>query len=137
IEALNGKGITPDLIVPTCHTKLGFERLMGKKIHAHLQPILPLEIRAFGIYQKYLLALLSQRFSDYDVVFNSTGVYAHSPFFQQQARYFLYVHNPLIVRSDIEKYEKGFWKLYWKPFESAVGDGIKKMGNVKILCNSN
>jgi glycosyltransferase involved in cell wall biosynthesis len=137
IEALNGKGITPDLIVPTNSTRLGFERYMGKKIRARLRPILPLEIRAFGIYQKYLLALLSQRFSDYDIVFNSTGVYAHAPFFQQRARYFLYVHNPLIVRPDIEKYEKGLWKLYWKPFEYAVGNSIKKMGNVKILCNSN
>jgi len=95
------------------------------------------ELRAFGLYQRQILAFNILRYrSKYDLILNTHGDAMLVP------ADIVYMHFPTIVLlrgpwSIHTKYSKStLWKLYFVPYEAVLSVGIKNLENSLILTNS-
>lgn len=131
INGLNKVGITPDLYTLFHVSKNRLENFYGKRCDVNIKHILRFQLPLFGMYQRLVVSFSSFMLTDYDVIVNTSGVYA--PLFMQNLlkKYFLYVYNPVFI--DVPKYEeKVFWKIYSAPYKAIVKRSLKKL-NAKLL----
>jgi glycosyltransferase involved in cell wall biosynthesis len=143
ISALNKEGIVPD-VYTTQPIELSYlKQFYGKNVKYRSYSILPLKLRAFGIYQRLMASFTSFALSKYDVVVNTTGIYTPLLFKNLIKRYLLYVYNPLVplnpqaIKENLKYFTSTFWKTYFQPYQSIIKMSIAKLNNTELLAVSN
>jgi len=127
-------GITPDLILANPVDPELINNSYGKKLIANVIVKRPLPIKRLGAYQKILFKKRIPRIDTYDLVIDTSGIYV--PFSRQPKNHYIYVYNPLAHRITNAKYRKGFWRLYWAPYERIMRSAPYRYQNVEMLAVS-
>jgi len=136
IEALKSLDYEVTLITAEPTDWIRVERSIGKVVRPdHEISLLPLCVRAFGVYMRLLTSLkLAKSRGDYDLVINTHGDVL------PVTSDILYMHYPtfaLIKETPVNKYSKSlFWRLYFTPYEKIQSQLVKKRRWKILLTNS-
>lgn len=133
VEALNKIGIVPDFIGPSPVYREQLMKHFGKNLDMNVKSILPFQLMIFGLYQRLLMNVFLANLRGYDVVVNTTGSGVPKRF--RPKKYVLYIYNPMI-KPDIDKYERGFWKIYYKIFEKLAVPSYSDLEGITLLAVS-
>jgi len=141
VHALNKRGIVPDVYATDPEEPSRISEIFGVDIDFVLRKVFFPKVNMFGLYQRIFAGYFSLNIDGYDLIYNTTGIF--SPTKIPKCRYVLYVYNPMVSQdgsfiedtAGAEKYTKGFWKLYFKPFKWIMKRSIAnlKKSNV-VIC---
>ena len=133
VEALNIRGIIPDLFIADNAQQKMIENGYGKKLKVVLK-VMPLpKMKFFGAYRTVLYKL-KIKVKEYDWVIDTSGIYI-APF-NASKKYAFYVHNPIMFLRNSPKYQGGFWKIYFRLYDHLLRKSVSKTSDIQLIANS-
>ena len=139
VHALNDQGIIPDVYATDPEEPGKISKIFGVDVFYNIRKVWFPHVNMFGLYQRLLASYFSLGLDGYDVIYNTTGIF--SPTRIPRSRYVLYVYNPMFDRdgnfiaytAGVEKYTRGLWRLYVKPFRWLIKKAIRNLARSNVI----
>lgn len=137
IEALNRRGIIPEVYTFYSVNEADLGKYYGKNVKFRTRPLLPFDLKTFGKYTPIIASLNSSFIKHFDIVIN-TGIFLQPSLKFLIKKYLCYVYTAQAVFYASEKYRRDLlWRLYLLPQQTYMKKSISLLSDDELLAVSN